>query len=156
MPLISSSASCSLISGFSFIFEAPVLWDFSSAFRPRFRFSVFQTWGPRWVSIYFPGVFGVGQLVGGVGATKLRLTTACRNWNVPAVQRVYQLTLRSLSDRQTLHGGPRPYRPGAPGARFGVCANAGDVISTSANEAVNVSRTIEGWQKRATSEQRRT
>src|SRR5258705_12359439 len=45
---------------------------------------------------------------------------------------------------------------GGAGARFGVCANAGDVISTSANEAVNVSRTIEGWQKRATSEQRRT
>ena len=35
---------------------------------------------------------------------ELQLTTACRNWNVPAVQRVYQLTLRSLSDRQTLHG----------------------------------------------------
>ena len=123
----------------------------SSAFRPRF--SVFQL-GAKMGFYLLSGVLG-GTVVGGVGATNCDSPPLVETGMSRQSNEYTNSPFVVFPIDKHFTGSPTLSTGGA-GARFGVCANAGDVISTSANEAVNVSRTIEGWQKRATSEQRRT
>src|SRR5258705_9332453 len=127
------------------------LQQVSSAFRPRF--SVFQL-GAKVGFYLLSGVLG-GTVVGGVGATNCDSPPLVETGMSRQSNEYTNSPFVVFPIGKHFTGSPTLSTGGA-GARFGVCANAGDVISTSANEAVNVSRTIEGWQKRATSEQRRT